>query len=106
MAVDYSSDFAGNLDTSSDNSSSVPLQGYTGKQDSGSIWGTGLLSTLGTATNTGLGIYNQIKGVSPAKPATPPVVGSAPSSNWQQYLPWAIGAVVLLVVVGVIFKKR
>lgn len=43
----------------------------------------------------------------PAVPGTPASYAPPPSSPaWEKYLPWGIGVMVLLVVVGLVFKRR
>jgi hypothetical protein len=67
-----------------------------------------LLNGLLSFANQGSQIYkNIIGGSSPTAPATPKATApAATTSTWQQYLPWAIGGVVLLVVVGLIFRGK
>jgi len=79
----------------------VKLTASTGQADSGGIWGT----LLRSATDIGKS-YLQPNN-RPAPPVTPAAPApAAVSTNWKQYLPYAIGAVVLLVVVGLVFRKR
>jgi hypothetical protein len=84
----------------------VSLEGYTGKNDTSedSVW-SGLLKDVGDVANKGVGIYTALKGNKTAKPPAPAPAAIAPQSNWQQYLPWAIGGVVLIVVLGLVFKR-
>lgn len=66
---------------------------------------TSLDSILGSVKDlagTASSVYGAVTGTPQrAAPAPAPVA----SSTWQKYLPWAIGGVVLLVIVGVLFKK-
>ena len=74
----------------------------TGSNDSGSIWGSGLLSTLGTVGSAAINklIASPVNGTAAKTAATPSTTGAA----LQKYLPWAIGGVVALVLVVVLFK--
>ena len=85
----------------------VSLEGSTGKNDSGSVWGDLLKGATDVATK-GAAVYQQIKGAPPVKaaPSTTVLPSTGSGANWKQYLPYAIGAVVLLVVVGLVFNRR
>jgi len=86
--------------------SDTELQGSTGKNDSSSVWGD-LLKGATDVASKGAAVYQSLKGAPPVKAApTPTVTPTANTANWQKYLPYAIGAVVLLVVVGLVFKRR
>ena len=67
----------------------------------------GLLGTIGNLASTGRGLYDTIAGRQSA--VTPPAVTAASAapetSSWTKYLPWVIGGVVLLVVLGVFMRK-
>lgn len=55
---------------------------------------------------TGADVANTIAGKSGTQaPATPTTSAPAAPSSWTKYLPWVIGAVVLLVVLGVFMRK-
>jgi hypothetical protein len=68
--------------------------------------GTDLSGLLGQLTDLGGAAANLYKafGNQPAAAAAP-AAAPASSTNWAKYLPWAIGGVVLLIVLGFVFKK-
>lgn len=88
----------------------MDLVANTGQNDDNSVWGSGLLDTIGKLTNTGLEVYGAVSGKTAATPSTPTAAGapSAPASSgssWGSYLPWVLGGVVLLVVVLFVVRK-
>jgi hypothetical protein len=77
------------------------LNSATGQNDPGGIWGF-----LQSAEKAGVGAADVIQLFTGKKSAPAPAAAPAASSpDWMKYLPWAIGGVVLLVVVGMVFKK-
>lgn len=84
-------DFGGETDNPASFDGTVA--GSTGKNDSSSVWGSGLLAGLGSITNSASGLVAALKG--PQKPKT--------NNNTVIYL--AIGAVVLLVL-GLVVARR
>ena len=85
------------------------LTANTGKNDPTSVWGSGLLSNVVNLAGQGAGIYKQLTtSGNTAGPvlAKPPTVVPQATPAWKQYLPWAIGAVALIVVVGFLFRRR
>jgi len=86
------------------NNPDAELNSATGQNDPGGIWGF-----LQSAEKAGLGAANVIKlftgGDSAPAPVAPTTAAPAASPEWMKYLPWAIGGVILLVVVGMVFKK-
>ena len=83
------------------------LQANTGQNDNNSVWGSGLLDTVGAWGNTAGTLYNTFtnNGAAPATPTATASPTPAASSGFSKYLPWVIGGVVLLVVLGIVFKK-
>jgi hypothetical protein len=96
--MDDSTDPGGELDGST-------ASGSTGKNDSSSVWGSGLLTNLGTLVKTGTSVYSSLNGKTAAT-AAKPASTAASSSSFTKYLPYIIGGVVLLAVVGFIFRGR
>ena len=84
------------------------LTASTGAGDDSSVFGSGLLSTLdtlGKVGQTGAGLYTSLPGkAAPAGTAAAPAA-AASTSTWTKYLPWIIGGVVLLVVLGFVFRR-
>ncbi len=102
---------AGEADYNNDDSSSVGATANTGKQDSSSIWGSGLISGITSLGTGAIGAYQTLNGKpaatpTPGKPATPPPATAAPASAFTKYLPYIIGAVVLLVGGGLLLRRR
>ena len=71
---------------------------------------SGLLSAAGQVARTGADVYRAVtrpeegQATTPINNATPP---PAPTANgWTRYLPWIIGAVVALVVLGMFLKRK
>jgi hypothetical protein len=85
----------------------LDMQSDTGQNDPNSIWGSGnLLSTLGKLAGTAGDVYSRFTGKTPAAAPPPTAAPATSTSSWQKYLPWAIGGVVVLVVVALVFKRR
>lgn len=83
------------------------VQAATGDQEK--PW-TDYLSLLKEGIGIGSDIYKTATGeVKQASAPTANASGSAapaaPANSWTAYLPWAIGGVVLLVVLGFVFRK-
>lgn len=90
------------------------LEASTGQNDPNSIYGSGLLGTLNSLTNTAGQVYNtvqQVRGKTPTPGATPvaaPAANPAPAaatSGWKKYLPWIIGGAGLLLVLAFVLRK-
>jgi len=58
------------------------------------------------AANNIAGLYNAFARPNTAAPQVATAPAAAPAADWKKYLPWGIGAVVLLVVVGLVMRKR
>ena len=85
------------------NNPDAELNSATGQNDPGGIWGF-----LQSAEKAGVGAADVIKlftGDKSAPAPAAPAPAAAASPEWMKYLPWAIGGVILLVVVGMVFKK-
>jgi len=86
------------------NNPDAELNSATGQNDAGGIWGF-----LQSAEKAGVGAADVIKlftgGNNSAPAAAAPAPAASASPEWMKYLPWAIGGVILLVVVGMVFKK-
>lgn len=66
-----------------------------------------VLGGLGALANTGAQVYGTITGTHPPQTTGPAPAAPAPTTPaWQKYLPWAIGGVVLLLVVGLVFRRK
>jgi len=82
----------------------------SGQSDSSSGSNTlgNILDTASKLAGTAGTVYNQVAG----NPATNPLAANtqarqaAAPVNWQKYLPWGIGALVLLVVLGIVFRRK
>jgi len=81
------------------------VTGSTGRNDSGGIY-----SLLNTVLTQGVQTYRSLSNgdqTSTARPSTSSTVAaSSSSSSWKKYLPWAIGAVALLVVLGFVLRRK
>jgi hypothetical protein len=97
--MDDSADYAA---TSGD---PMAVTGNTGKNDSSSIWGSGLLSSLGTLGNTAGNIIGALNGKSPATTAKPGTATTT-TSSMSKYLPWAIGGIVVVVLMVVLLRRK
>ncbi len=80
-------------------------QANTGQNDSRSLWGSNLLSTIEKGANTLGAFRNLFRPQQAAAPAPAPAAAPA-SSEWKQYLPWIIGGAVALVAFVFLLKKR
>lgn len=79
----------------------------TGQTDSRSIWGSGLLSTLGDLATTGANVYATATGRKNQTPAAAPVAtATVTTPAWQKYLPWIAGGAALLIVGLLVFRKH
>jgi hypothetical protein len=84
----------------------TPLQGNTGMNDQNSIWNSGWLADAGNLVKSGFDIYKQTQGsIVPDRPAASPTL-AAGGSSWTRYLPWVGGGLVLLLVLGFVFRRR
>ena len=65
---------------------------------------------LNTAVNAGTGALNNLVGghgnVAPTATQPAAAAAPAPAASWTKYLPYAIGGFLLLVVVGIIFRRK
>jgi hypothetical protein len=82
----------------------------SGQSDSssGSNTLTNILDTASKLGTTAGQVYSQVAGNNPLAANTQARQAAAPAApiNWQKYLPWGIGAVVLLVVLGIVFRRK
>lgn len=85
---------------------SYDLVSSTGQNDPDSVWGSGLLNTVegwgraaGEIFSSFTGKDNRDKKPDANKAATPPAV-------WQKYLPWAIGGLVLVLILALVLRGK
>ena len=65
------------------------------------------LASLGDLVKTGTTAYSNVtRPGAPASTANSQARAANAPINWQKYLPWIGGAVVLLIVVGLIFRRK
>ncbi len=87
------------------------LTANTGQNDPNSVWGSGLLTDISGLATLGAGVYSTIAGKT-GTPTQPPSTAPTSSqrlsvgSSWTQYLPWIGGAVILLIVIGFVFRRN
>ncbi len=70
--------------------------------------GGSYLDTLNGLISTGARAYGAFNPQTPANPLSANTAArtTAAPVDWKKYLPWGIGAVVLLLVVGLIFRRK
>lgn len=64
------------------------------------------IERLGETASKVITAVNSKQTVAPAAQPAAPVSTSKASSDWQKYLPWAIGGLVVLLVVGLVFARK
>jgi len=79
-----------------------------GSSNSNPSW-LNTFNSLASAAGTGVKTYQAISGKGGATPTLQRTGGSPTtpsSSNWQKYLPWAIGGVVVLFLLGFVVSRK
>jgi hypothetical protein len=76
-------------------SNDIQLQSNTGSGSGSNDSGSGFFKTLQDAVTTGANVYKTVNG-QPKK---------ATAATWTKYLPLMIGGVVLIVVLGIVFRR-
>ena len=86
----------------------VTLQSNTGQNDNGSVYGSGLLSTVERWGGVAADLYSSFSGNGKKDTKPTPVQGPAPAPaaapGWKSYLPWIVGAAVVVVII--FFARR
>lgn len=94
--------------SATDFSSSAPtLTASTGQNDSSSVWGSGLLNFLTSATNTAGGVFTGLNQTAAQQAAAKQAANAKPvtSITWGKYV--LIGVIVIaLIIAAAIFLRR